>query len=129
MAEIRLTAEVAEDYLSLDPSVRLDVRKAFEKLKVDPRAYGEPLGKKAGINLFGFYSIRAGRRLRIIYSIGENDAVMVRAIGRRDAFEAHRSAEARIRSYLDAAIEKANELSEILEQESGRDKAAGEPSK
>lgn len=81
MAEISLVPSAAKDCLSLDNSVRIDVRKAFEKLKVDPRAYGEPLGNKAGIDLFGFFSIRAGKRIRLICSIEDDGMVVVRVIG------------------------------------------------
>ncbi len=96
MVEISLVRQAAEDFLSLDHSVQLEVRKAFEKLKVDPRSYGEPLGNKAGIDLFGFLSIRAGKRIRLIYSIEGDDHVIIRVIGRREAFAAHRTAQGRI---------------------------------
>ncbi len=113
-AAIRLVPEAAEDYLGLNGSVRLEVRAALAKLQVDPRGYGEPLGNRAGINLFGFYSIRAGRRIRIIYSVDDKGDVLVRVIGRRERFEAHRAAQGRIHAYFDAAREELVGLQELL---------------
>lgn len=55
MAEISLVPSAAKDCLSLDNSVRIDVRKAFEKLKVDPRAYGEPFGQQGGDRSFRLF--------------------------------------------------------------------------
>lgn len=114
MAEINLTDRAAGDYIALDGSVRIEVRKAVAKLEVDPRAYGEPLGKKAGIDLFGFYSIRAGRRIRLVYSIEEDGSVLLRVIGRREGFEAHRTAEERIRVLGEAAVEELHRLEDVL---------------
>ena len=114
MAEISLVRRAADDYLGLDPSVQLQVRAAFEKLKADPRAYGEPLGNKAGIDLFGYFSIRAGRRIRLIYSVGDNDTVLIRVIGKRDRFEAHHSAEQRIAEFTEATREEITLLTDLL---------------
>ena len=119
MAAIKLVPQAAKDYLNLDRAVRIEVRAAFERLKVDPRGYGDPLGNKCGIDLFGFFSIRAGKRIRVIYSVGDADEVIVRVIGRREAFEAHRTAQARIRAFMDAAVSELKELGDVL-------KAAGD---
>lgn len=113
VAEILFTPKAGEECIELDKSVRLDVLVALEKLKTDPRRYGEPLGNKAGINLFGFYKIRAGRRIRIIYLVKEDDTVVIIAIGRRDRFEAYRTAHERIQGLVDATNEEIYSLEEL----------------
>ena len=101
---IDLSADAAEEYMALDQSVRAEVIKAIEKLRVDPTAYGKPLGARAGLNLFGLWSIEAaGRRLRVIYAVSMPDGdVLVHVIGRRDKFAAHRTAQERIRAFTEA---------------------------
>lgn len=115
MAEISLALSAASDYLALDNSVRLEVRKAFEKLKRDPRGYGDPLGNKAGIDLFGFYSIRAGKRVRVIYTVEEGPHVIVRVIGLRERFSAHKAARERIASLGEMVREELIALNKLLE--------------
>lgn len=113
MAVIKFVPAAASDYLALDGSVRLEVDKAIAKLQTDPEKYGESLGKKAGINLFGFFSIRAGRRVRLIYSI-DGDVVMIRVIGMRERFSVHRTAEERIRALADLATAELKTLEELV---------------
>lgn len=118
MIAIEFTDRAAEDYLDLDRSVRLEVQKVFEKCQVDPRGYGDVLGKKAGIDLFGFYSQYAGRRVRVIYQVVIDDGlerVIVWAVGKRDRFLAHRSAQERIDAIAEAAKEQLRELQDVLE--------------
>ena len=117
MPEISFVPDAADDYLQLDGAVRLEVRKAIEKLKVDPRGYGEPLGNKAGIDLFGFFSIRAGKRIRLIYSVGDADQVVIRVIGKRERFAVHKTAEERIASLRDLTKTELVRLQELLEGE------------
>ncbi len=119
MVVIELVPQAADDYLALDNSVRLEVRKAFRKLQMDPRHYGEPLGNKAGIELYGWFSIRAGRRIRVIYSIAATGAgdeqVIIRSIGRRERFLAHQDAKARLREYAEATREELIQLDALVE--------------
>lgn len=116
MTEILFVPEAANDYLALDGSTRLEVKKALAKLQNDPVHYGDPLGKKAGINLYGFMSIRAGRHIRIIYSI-ESDAALVRVIGKRERFEVHKTAEDRIRELQQMTSEELITLQDLMKQE------------
>ena len=117
MSAIRLVPAAAADYLALDGSVLLEVKKAIEKLKVDACGYGEPLGNKAGIDLFGFYSIRAGKRIRLIYSVDDKDTVIIRVIGRREGFAVHKTAEQRIASLANMTAEELITLSEFVPPE------------
>lgn len=114
MAEINFTAKAADDYIALDHSIRLEVRAAIAKLQRDPRRYGEPLGIRNGIDLYGRYSIRAGRRIRVIYTVDEQDAVIIRIIGKRDRFLVHKEAQKRIQSYREATKEELIQLQDLL---------------
>lgn len=114
MIKIDFTPEAAEDYIAMDHSVRLDVRKAIAKLERDPRAYGEPLGNKAGIDLYGYFSIRAGDRIRVIYSVDPDNHVIVRVTGKRERFLVHKTAEGRIHSIAEATAEELRHLKDVL---------------
>lgn len=117
--DVCLTPKAAADYLDLDSSVRLEVTKALVKLERDPIGYGEPLGKKAGINLFHNYSIRAGKRVRVIYRIERledgKEIVLVLTIGKRERFAAHRTAEERIRALAELTKEEFDQLVKLTE--------------
>lgn len=119
MAEIKFVPEAAEDFIGLDGSVRTQVIAAIAKLKVDARGYGDPLGNKCGIDLFGFFSIRAGQRIRIVYSVGDDGTVVIRVIGKRDRFEVHKTAEARIREYTEATVDVLRDLQDVLKAAAG----------
>lgn len=54
MSTINFTPNTATDYIGLAPAIRLEMRKAIVKLESDPVSYGDPLGNKPGINLYGF---------------------------------------------------------------------------
>ena len=114
MAEIKFVPAAAEDFIGLDGSIRTQAIAAIERLKVDARGYGEPLGNKCGIDLFGFFGIRAGKRVRIIYSVGDDGGVIIRVIGRRERFEVHKTADARIREYTNATVDAHRDLQEVL---------------
>ena len=114
MTKIDFVPEAAADYLALDHSIRLDVRKAIAKLERDPRAYGEPLGNKAGIDLYGYFSIRAGDRIRVIYSVDSQNHVIIRVIGKRERFLVHKTAEGRIHSIAEATAEELRHLRDVL---------------
>ena len=124
MIEIKLTPQAAEDYVVLDRSVRLQILKAIEKLRRDPRGYGDPLGNKCGINLWGFYSIRADqKRYRLIYLVqehGEQTRVVILAIGKRERFQAHLTARDRIRELARLTEEELVHIQDLL-------KAVGDP--
>lgn len=113
MAKILLTPEAATDIQNLDGSVRLEVMTAIAKLQADPVRYGKSLGHKAGINLSGFMSIRAGKRIRIIYSV-ENDTVIIRVIGRRESFSVHQTARERIVALNDLTSSELKNLGKLL---------------
>lgn len=113
MTDVFFTPESARDYLELDNSVQLAVRSVLARIQADPYKYGDPLGKRAGINLFGLYSIRAGRRIRVIYLIQEDSAIVV-AIGRRDKFLVHQTAQARIQALRDLTAHELHLLAEVM---------------
>ncbi len=114
MITIDFVPEAAEDYLHLDHSIRIEVRKAIAKLERDPRSYGDPLGNKAGIDLYGYFSIRAGHRIRLVYSVDSTDHVIIRVIGKRERFLVHKTAEDRIDSFTEATAEELQHLNDVL---------------
>lgn len=92
MTTIDFVPDAAEEYIKLDHAIRLEVQKALQKIERDPRGYGDSLGNKAGIDLFGWSSIRAGHRIRLIYEVESEDGsahVVIWAVGRREGFIAH----------------------------------------
>lgn len=93
--------------------MRLEVDKAISKLKKAAKAYGNPLGNKIGIDLFGFFSIRAGKCIRVIYSIEESNDVIIRVIGNRDKFAVHQTAQKRILALSAMAAEELRTLEQI----------------
>lgn len=113
MAVISFVPSAADDYIGLDRSVQLDVDKALAKLQTDPIKYGDPLGKKAGLDLYGFFSIRAGKRIRVIYWV-DGDTVVVEVIGKRERFAAHRTAQARLRALQELTSEELVALEDLL---------------
>ncbi|NMP22183.1 type II toxin-antitoxin system RelE family toxin [Sulfobacillus harzensis] len=117
MTTIDFVPEAAEEYIKLDRTIRLEVQKALQKLERDPRGYGDPLGNKAGINLFGWFSIRAGHRIRLIYEVESDesvDHVIIWAVGRREGFTVHQTAQARIRAFTDATAQEMKQLQAVL---------------
>jgi len=118
VADVFFTPESAHDFLELDHSVQLQVRTALARIQADPYKYGEPLGKRAGINLFGLYSIRAGQRIRVIYLVRE-DGVIVVAIGRREKFMVHQTAQARIQALRDLTAHELHWLAEVVGDPNG----------
>ena len=83
---VRLIPSAQQDFKKLDGREKLLVAKQLNKLTSAP-FFGEELGKRAGIDLTGYYKLYADRkRLRIVEII---------AIGRREQFEVYRKAEKR----------------------------------
>ena len=95
--KVELIPEAADDFNSLDGSVRKRVLKQLVKLEQNPK-YGEPLGNKAGINLDGYFKLYVDRkRIRIIYEqIGK--IIKIIAIDKREDMEVYRIALKRILS-------------------------------
>jgi len=93
--KVRLIKEAHEDFKQLDGSQRKVVLKQLVKLERDP-GYGKALGKKAGIDLTGFYKLYADKkRIRIVYTL-ENDIIKIIAIDKREDMEVYRIAAKRI---------------------------------
>lgn len=94
---VSLTEEAAHDFAQLDGSLKTPVAYQLKTLERAP-LLGKPLGKKAGLDLTGHYTLYAARRtVRIIYRIIEREVVVeVVAIGRREDLEVYREAVARL---------------------------------
>ena len=95
--KVELIPEAREDFNSLDGSVKKIVLKQLVKLEQNPK-YGAPLGKKAGINLEGYFKLYADKkRIRILYEVID-DSIKIIAIDKREDMEVYRIALKRILS-------------------------------
>ncbi|MCL6563278.1 MAG: type II toxin-antitoxin system RelE/ParE family toxin [Firmicutes bacterium] len=115
MVPIKFLPQAAQDFGDLDASVQEEVQKALAKLEREPKAFGSPLGERAGIDLHGLFSIRAGRRIRVIYRLQDDPPeVIILAVGKRDRFLAHKSARDRLRAITEATREELLQLQAVL---------------
>ena len=84
--QIEFIPEAAEDYKSLDGSIKNKVDKKLRELSKNP-FIGEHLGNKFNINLTGYYKVYvADKKIRIVYRLlsDEIEIVEVWGIGKRD---------------------------------------------
>jgi mRNA interferase RelE/StbE len=92
-----LTADAANDFRRLDGSLKEQVARQLKKLENSPHL-GEHLGRKAGLNLTGYYKLYVAKKsIRIVYRIVELEVIVeVVAIGKREDLEVYREAIRRI---------------------------------
>ncbi len=90
---VRLIPSAQKDFKKLDGREKLLVAKQLNKLTSAP-FFGEDLGKRAGIDLTGYYKLYTDRkRLRIVYRcVGDELDIEIIAIGRREELEVYRKA-------------------------------------
>ncbi|MSR24522.1 MAG: addiction module toxin RelE [Nitrospiraceae bacterium] len=95
--KVVLTAQAAQDFRTLDDSVKEQVARQLRKLETAP-LLGEHLGNRGGLDLTGYYKLYAARKaIRIVYRIVELDVIVeVVAIGKREDFAVYREAVRRI---------------------------------
>lgn len=90
--QIEFIPAAAEDYKSLDGSVKKKVDKKLDELSENPFV-GEHLGNKFNINLTGFYKVYVdNKRIRIVYRLlgDEIEIIEVWGIGKRDKEKIYR---------------------------------------
>jgi mRNA interferase RelE/StbE len=90
--EIQFIPEAAEDYTSLDGSIKKQINEKIDKLKKNPFS-GESLGNKNNIDLTGYYKIYAVKKAyRIVYRIikDEIEIIEIWGIGKRDKMELYK---------------------------------------
>ena len=94
---ITLTAEAADDFRHLDGSLKIPVAKQLKKLETSP-FLGEHLGKRASLNLTGYYKLYAAQKgIRIVYRIIEQKVIVeVVAIGKREDMSVYQTSLKRI---------------------------------
>lgn len=87
-SKVLLTEAAANDFRSLDGSVKLLVAKQLRKLETSPHL-GLPLGNMHGFDLTGYFKLYADHKaIRIVYRILANEVVVeVVGIGRRADLE------------------------------------------
>lgn len=95
-SKVQLIPSAQKDFKKLDGREKLLVAKQLNKLASKP-FLGAPLGKRAGIDLTGYFKLYADRkRLRVVYRcVGEELDVEIIAIGRREDFKVYQEAEKR----------------------------------
>jgi mRNA-degrading endonuclease RelE of RelBE toxin-antitoxin system len=95
--KVLLQAAAADDFRSLDGSVKKIVAKQLKKLETSPRL-GEPLGNICGLDLTGYYKMYAVHKsIRIVCRIIEQEVVVeVIGIGKRADFEVYVEAAKRL---------------------------------
>ena len=93
---VRLIPSAQKDFQKLDGREKLLAARQLKKLTSAP-FLGEALGRRAGIDLTGYYKLYVDRkRLRIVYRcVGEELVVEIIAIGRREELDVYRKAETR----------------------------------
>ncbi len=93
---VRLIPSARKDFNKLDGRERLVVAKKLKELSSNP-FLGEELGKRAGIDLIGYFKLYADKkRLRIVYRcIGDPVDLEIIAIGSREGLAVYRKAEKR----------------------------------
>ena len=91
-ARIEFTPDAADDYRSLDGSVRKKVDKKLSVLSDNP-SLGEHLGNKMEINLTGFYKVYVdNKKFHIVYRIIRDsiEIIEIWGIGKRERAEIYR---------------------------------------
>jgi len=95
--KVTLRDVAVRDFEALDPGVRKQALKQFEKLKRSPQL-GKELGHKMGVNLTGYRALRFYKgKYRIVYRILEEEKeVEIWGIGEREAGRIYRMVGERI---------------------------------
>ena len=93
---VRLIPSARKDFNKLDGREKLVVAKKLKKLSSNP-FLGEELGKRAGIDLIGYFKLYTDKkRLRIVYRcIGDRADIEIIAIGPREGLTVYQKAEKR----------------------------------
>jgi mRNA interferase RelE/StbE len=89
---IQFIPEAAEDYASLDGSIKKQVNEKIDILKVNP-FLGEALGNKNNMDLTGYYKIYLAKKAyRIVYRIikDEIEIIEIWGIGKRDKMKIYK---------------------------------------
>jgi len=82
MWKVEYLRDALEDIKRLDPSQRVQVMKAINKVAVNPLpqaegGYGKSLGSKGGTNLAGYCKIKLLKLgLRVVYKVVREDGLM-----------------------------------------------------
>jgi mRNA interferase RelE/StbE len=90
--EIQFIPEAAEDYTSLDGSIKKQVNEKIDKLK-ENLFLGESFGNKNNIDLTGYYKIYVAKKAyRIVYRIIKDkiEIIEIWGIGKRDKMEIYK---------------------------------------
>ena len=95
---IEFISEAAEEYKSLDGSIKILADKILEKLENNPYI-GEELGNKNNIDLAGYYKIYFNKKKhRVVYRIVKNEIEIIEiwGIGKKDKMEIYKAVNKRI---------------------------------
>jgi mRNA interferase RelE/StbE len=95
--KVEFLPEAAEEFDSLDGSLKKLAAKQIDKIKENPDL-GEPLGKRLNIDLSGYRKVYFSKKqYRIVYEVQKNTiTVLIVGIGRREKLEVYQMVAKRI---------------------------------
>ncbi len=95
---VEFLSEAAKEFESLDGSLKRMAAKQIDKLAEKPEL-GEPLGKRMGIDLTGYWKIYFGKKAyRIVYEIQKDRIViLILGIGKREKGEVYKEIARRLK--------------------------------
>jgi len=115
MAIIKWHPQASNDMEKIDHSIRIKVFKTIEKLKLDPVAYGNPLGNQSASKLMGFYKITPADGFRIVYTVlNNNELVIIAVVGKRANAMVYKTASKRIATMRELIDEEFVEINKLL---------------
>lgn len=117
MAVVKWLPEAQKDMEKIDNSIRIKVFKAIKKLEKDPVGYGTPLGHHNNKNLTNFYKIEPADGFRIVYTIIDDELVVISVVGQRTDERVYRTATERIsavRALVNKEFEKISQLAQDI---------------
>lgn len=117
MADIMWLPQAKEDMEQIDHSIRVRVFKTIEKLKLDPIAYGTPLGNQNTGELIGFYKIEPADGFRIVYTVSnKNELVVITVVGKRTDSIVYRTASKRIAATRELIKKETTAVNKLLNE-------------
>ena len=112
---VKFLPEALKDLRAIDNSTRKRILSVIPKLENDPLDYGEPLGKKYGLNLTTLYKTTPLDGYRIIYFVQKNEIlVIVIALGKREKEKVYKNAAKRIEEFREMTNVELKKIDTLL---------------
>ncbi len=115
--KVKFLPEALKDLQDIDNSMRKRILSVIPKLENDPLDYGEPLGKRYGLNLTTFYKTTPLDGYRIIYYVQKNEIlVIIIALGKREKENIYKNAAKRIEKFREMTNVELKKIDTLLEK-------------